>query len=150
MLSVKIYRNWRRNFCYGIYFNKFHAICKGKFQKCDHIYLAIHSHSALIFRLRCISIAQKKNPTFTWRTSTHDDCADFFLPFSKVQFVFIIFMVFINTGAATSFLTSLYWLLSPARNYLICNPCPPWGGGMGVVLLHHYIHAYKIICFINT
>jgi hypothetical protein len=42
----------RRNFCYGIYFNKFHAICKGKFQKCDHIYLAIHSHSALIFRLR--------------------------------------------------------------------------------------------------
>jgi hypothetical protein len=44
MLSVKIYRNLRRNFCYGIYFNKFHAICKGKFQKCDHIYLAIHSH----------------------------------------------------------------------------------------------------------
>ena len=30
MLSVKIYRNLRRNFCYGIYFNKFHAICKGK------------------------------------------------------------------------------------------------------------------------
>jgi hypothetical protein len=43
-----------------VYFNKFHAICKGKFQKCDHIYLAIHSHSALIFRLRCISIARKK------------------------------------------------------------------------------------------
>jgi hypothetical protein len=60
MLSLKIYRNWRRNFCYGIYFNKLHAICKGKFQKCDHIYLAIHSHSALIFRLRCISIARKK------------------------------------------------------------------------------------------
>ena len=60
MLSVKIDRNWRRNFCYGIYFNKFHVICKGKFQKCDHIYLAIHSHSALIFRLRCISNARKK------------------------------------------------------------------------------------------
>jgi hypothetical protein len=30
------------------------------FQKCDHIYLAIHSHSALIFRLRCILIARKK------------------------------------------------------------------------------------------
>jgi hypothetical protein len=60
MLSVKIYRNLRRNFCYGIYFNKFHAICKGKFQKSDHIYLAIHSHSAPIFRLRCISIARKK------------------------------------------------------------------------------------------
>jgi hypothetical protein len=26
MLSVKIYRNLRRNFYYGIYFNKFHAI----------------------------------------------------------------------------------------------------------------------------
>ena len=60
MLSVKIYRNLRRYFVYGIYFHKFHAICKGKFQKCDHIYLAIDSHSALIFRLRCISIAQKK------------------------------------------------------------------------------------------
>jgi hypothetical protein len=40
--------------------HKFHAICKGKFQKSDHIYLAIHSHSAPIFRLRCISIARKK------------------------------------------------------------------------------------------
>jgi hypothetical protein len=60
MLRVKIYRNLRRIFCYGIYFNKFHAICKGNFQKCDHIYLAIHSHSALIFRLRCISIACKQ------------------------------------------------------------------------------------------
>jgi hypothetical protein len=60
MLSVKIYRNLRRFFCYGIYFNKCYAICKGNFQKCDHIYLAIHSHSALIFRLRCISIARKK------------------------------------------------------------------------------------------
>jgi hypothetical protein len=60
MLSVKIYRDLRRIFCYGIYFNKFHAICMGNFQECDHIYLAIHSHSALIFRLRCISIARKK------------------------------------------------------------------------------------------
>ena len=60
MLSVKIYRNLKRNLFYGIYFNKFHAICKGKFQKCDHIYLAIHSHSALIFRLRCISMGTYK------------------------------------------------------------------------------------------
>jgi hypothetical protein len=60
MLSVKFYRNLRRYFVYGIYFHTFHAICKGKFQKCDHIYLAIHSHSSLILRLRCISIAQKK------------------------------------------------------------------------------------------
>ena len=36
MLSVKFYRNLRRNLFYGIYFNKFHTICKGKFHKCDH------------------------------------------------------------------------------------------------------------------
>jgi hypothetical protein len=55
MLSVKIYRNLRRNICYGIYFSKFHAICKGKFKKCDHIYLAIHSHSAGGFFLTPLS-----------------------------------------------------------------------------------------------
>ena len=31
MLSVKFYRNLRRNLFYGIYFNKFHTICKEKF-----------------------------------------------------------------------------------------------------------------------
>jgi hypothetical protein len=30
---LKIYRNLRRYFVYGIYFHKFHAICKGKFHK---------------------------------------------------------------------------------------------------------------------
>ena len=35
MLSVKFYRNLRRNLFYGIYFIKFHTICKEKFQKCD-------------------------------------------------------------------------------------------------------------------
>ena len=29
-------KNLRRNLFYGIYFNKFHTICKEKFQKCDH------------------------------------------------------------------------------------------------------------------
>ena len=87
-VSVKIYRNLRRYFVYGIYFHKFHAICKGKFQKCDHIYLAIHSHSALIFRLRCISIAQKKILHLREELQTHETCAAFFLPFFKVQFVF--------------------------------------------------------------
>ena len=87
------------------------------FTFCTDIPFAVH--------FNCV----EKNPTFTWRTSTHENCADFFLPFFKVQFVFLYnFMVFINTDAATPFLT-LYWLLSPARNYLICNPCPPWGGG---------------------
>jgi hypothetical protein len=36
MLSVKFYRNLRRNLFYGIYLIKFHTICKEKFQKCDH------------------------------------------------------------------------------------------------------------------
>ena len=36
LLSVKFYRNLRRNLFYRIYFSKFYAICKGKFQKCDH------------------------------------------------------------------------------------------------------------------
>jgi hypothetical protein len=87
MLSVKIYRNWRINVCYGIYFNKFHAICKGKFQKCDHIYLAIHSHSALIFRLRCISIARKKILHLREELQHMTIVRIFFLPFFKVQFV---------------------------------------------------------------
>ena len=36
MLSVKFYRNLKRNLFYGIYFNKFHTICNEKFKKCDH------------------------------------------------------------------------------------------------------------------
>jgi hypothetical protein len=88
MLSVKIYRNLRRIFCYGIYFNKFHAICNGKFQKCDHIYLAIHSHSALIFRLRRISIARKEILHLREELQHITIVRTFFLPFFKVQFVF--------------------------------------------------------------
>ena len=33
---IFFYRNLRRNLFYGIYFIKFHTICKEKFQKCDH------------------------------------------------------------------------------------------------------------------
>jgi hypothetical protein len=86
--KCRIFFNVRINFCYGIYFNKFHAICKGKFQKCHHIYLAMHSHSALIFRLRCISICAKKNPTFTWRTSTHANCTLEFYNLLNIKNVF--------------------------------------------------------------
>jgi hypothetical protein len=49
--------------------------------------LAIHSHSAPIFRLQCISIARKKILHLR-EELTHDNCADFFLPFFKVYFVF--------------------------------------------------------------
>ena len=59
MLSVKFYRNLRRNLFYGIYFNKFHTICKEKFQKCDH-----RIGNTFTF-CTDISIARKKNPTFT-------------------------------------------------------------------------------------
>jgi hypothetical protein len=64
MLNIKFYRNLRRNLFYGIYFNKFHNICKEKFQKCDHR-IGNTFTSAPIFRLRRISIAREKNPTFT-------------------------------------------------------------------------------------
>ena len=88
MLSVKIYWNLKRNFCYGIYFNKFHAICKGKFQKCNHIYMTIHSHSALIFRLRCILITRKKILHLREEFQHMTIVRIFLLPFFKVQFVF--------------------------------------------------------------
>jgi hypothetical protein len=44
------------------------------------------------------------------------------------------------------------WLLSPARNYLICNPCPPRGGGGGEYLLRSkllffFIHVCSTIFF---
>ena len=85
MLSLNIYRNLRIFFCYGIYSNKFHAICKGKFKKCDHIYLA---HSALIFRLRWISIVRKKILHLREELQHMSIVRIFFLPFVKVQFVF--------------------------------------------------------------
>jgi hypothetical protein len=44
--------------------------------------LAIHSHSAPIFRLRCISIARKKSYIYVKNLNT------FFLPFFKVYLVF--------------------------------------------------------------
>jgi hypothetical protein len=51
---------------------------KGKFKKCDHIYLAIDSHSALIFCLRCISIAQKKSYIYVKNFNTWQLCGFFF------------------------------------------------------------------------
>ena len=129
--EIFFYRNLRRNLFYGIYFNKFHTICKEKFQKCDHIYLAIHSHSALIFRLRCISIARKKilhlREELQHMTIVR---ISFYLSLKYNSYFHNILWFFINTDAATPFLT-LYWLLSPARNYLICNPCPPREVGVG-------------------
>ena len=126
-VKCKNYWNLKRNFCYGIYFSKIHAICKGKFQKCDHIYLAIHSHSALIFRLLCILIARKKIQHLREELQHMTIVRIFiYLSLKYNSYFHNILCFFINTNAATSFLT-LYWLLllSPARNYLICNPCLP-------------------------
>ena len=46
--------------------------------------LAIHSYSALIFRLRCISIARKKSYNYV-KNLTQDNCADFF--YLSVKFI---------------------------------------------------------------
>jgi hypothetical protein len=58
---------------------------RGNFKNAT-IDLAIHSHSAPIFRLRCISIEREKI-LHLHEELTHDNCADFFLHFFK-YFVF--------------------------------------------------------------
>jgi hypothetical protein len=77
--------------------------------------LAIHLYSALIFRLRCISIARKKSYIYV-KNLTQDNCADFFLPFCKVYLVFSYVMVLISTDDGTSFL-SLYLPLPPRYDH---------------------------------
>ena len=134
-------KNLRRNLFYGIYFNKFHTICKEKFQKCDH----------------------RIGNTFTFCTdipfATHFNCAEkkilhlreeqlcrfFWLPFCLKHISYFHNISWLGTDAATSFLP-LYLLLSPSRYYLFCiNRPPPGWGKIWVVLLHHYIHAYKLM-----
>ena len=149
MLSVKIYRNLKRNFCYGIYFNKFHTICKVKFQKCDHRIGNAFTFCTDIPFAR-ISIARKKNSTFTWRLKHMTIVRLFLLPFCLKHISYFHNILWLGTDSATSFLP-LYLLLSPSRNCLFCNHRPPRGrDSIWVVLFHHYIHAHKIICFFNT
>jgi hypothetical protein len=46
---------------------------------------------------------------------------------------------------------SNFWLAKEVNKELKKELLRGGGGGrIWVVLLHHYIHAYKIICFINT
>ena len=75
----------------------------------------------------------------TWRL-----CGFFFTFLYKYNSYFHNILWFLWTLQQLRFLT-LYWLLTPARNYLICNPCPPRGRGgvIWVVLLHHYIQHNK-------
>ena len=114
------------------------------------IELAMHSHSAPIFRLRRISIARKKNSTFSWRLKHMTIVGLFLLPFCLKHISYFHNILWLGTDSATSFLP-LYLLLSPSRNCLFCNHRPPRGrDSIWVVLFHHYIHAHKIICFFNT
>ena len=118
------------------------------FTFCTDIPFAVH-----------FNCAEKKSYIYLKNINTWQLCGFFFfyLSLKYISYFRIIFMVFISTVAATSILP-LYLPVLPARNDLICNPCPPRhgrGGGGGVsriwvVLLHHCIHTYKIICFINT
>ena len=112
------------------------------------IELAIQSHSAPMWR---ISIArEKKSYIYVKNLNTWQLCGFFWLAFCLKHISYFHNILWLGTDAATSFLP-LYLLLSPSRNYLFCNHHPPWGrGSIWVVLLHHYIHTYKIICFFNT
>ena len=78
MLSVKFYRNSRRNLFYGIYFNKFHTICKEKFRKCDHtIGNAITFCTDILFAVH-FNCTEKKSYIYV-KNLKHDNCADFIL-----------------------------------------------------------------------
>ena len=97
-------KNLRRNLFYGIYFNKFHTICKEKFQKCDH----------------------RIGNTFTFCTdipfATHFNCAGkkilhlreeqlcrfFWLPFCLKHISYFHNISWLGTDAATAFFTSLF------------------------------------------
>ena len=131
LLSVKFYRNLKRNLFYEIYFKKISCYMqslevskirgrnKKNFEKCwlsiinkgntyffplflklqvtvlnvrrnfqnVTIDLAIHSHSAPIYRLRCISIARKKSYIYVKNLNAWQLCR-FCLPFFKVYFAF--------------------------------------------------------------
>ena len=93
MLSVKFYRNLR-NLFYGIYFNKFHTICKEKFQKVT-IELAMHSHSAPIFRLRRKKILHLREELL---------CGFFLLPSCLKHISYFHNILWLGTDAAASFL----------------------------------------------
>ena len=111
MLSVKFYRNLRRNLFYGIYFNKFHIHILHRYSVCDAFQLRGKKILHLREELKHMTIVRIFFVTFLF----------------KAYFVFsYYFMAFISTDAATSFLP-LYLLLWPSRNYLFCNHRPPLG-----------------------
>ena len=121
MLSVKFYRNLKRNLFYGIYFNKFHTICKEKFKKCDHRIGNTFTFCTDIPFAAHFNCAEKKSMTIV----------QIFLGYLCLKHIsYFHNILWLGTDAATSFLP-LYLLLSPSRNYLFCNHHPSQGRGDG-------------------
>ena len=126
MLSVKFYRNLRRNLFYGIYFNKFHNVCREKFQKCDHrIDNAFTLCTDIPFAAH-FNCAGKKSYNYVKNLNTWPLCGFFWLAFCLKYISYFHNILWLGTVAATSFLP-LYLLLSPSRHYLFCNHRPPRG-----------------------
>ena len=72
----------------------------------------------------------------------------FFYDFLKSKIrIFIIFYDFHKHWCSNFSLNPLLTSFPSEKLFNLYNPCPP---RIWVVLLHHYIHACKIICFINT
>ena len=72
MLSVKIYRNLRRNFYYFYILINFMLYARGNFKNVT-IYIWQYIHILHRYSVCGAFQLRGKNPTFTWRTSTHDN-----------------------------------------------------------------------------
>ena len=134
MLSVKFYRNLRRNLFYRIYFNKF--------QKCDHWF-----GNTFIF---CTDIP----------FAVHFNCAEKILHLREEHKHMTIVRIFIYLSLKyISYFHNIIIFYGFYKHcwcnfflYFFCQPeiTRGEGGCIWVVLLHYCIHTYKIICFINT
>jgi hypothetical protein len=123
MLSVTFYRNLRRNLFYGIYSNKFHTICREKFQKCDHRIGNTFTFCTDIPFAAHFNCAEKKSYIYVKNLNTWQLCGFFLLPFCLKYISYFHNILWLGTDAATSFLP-FYLLLSPSRNYLFCHHRP--------------------------
>ena len=130
MLSVKFYRNLRRNLFYGIYFSKFHNICKEKFQNCDHRIGNTFTFCTDIPFAAHFNCAGKNSYIYLKNLNTRQLCGFFLLAFCLKHISYFHNILWLGTVAATSFLP-LYLLLSPSRSYLFCNHRPPREEGGG-------------------
>ena len=119
MLSVKIYRNLRRIFVMEYILTNFMLYVRGIFKNVT-IYIwqyihILHWYSVCgAFQLRV-----KKNPTFTWRTSIHDNCTDISVAFKIIGFF--------NTCMFHYFFFNLHFIyLYRCYTYIICFHFKGW------------------------